>query len=129
MTQAMTARARQLRAVADQIERLQRAVSGGAEESDLLSPAQYGTNGSMHASAISTAPRIRGRDITNEGPLADAAKKLGLSIKQIAAKIGASYNTARKWSVAGKVPIDVQQKLDRLVKDASKVKTPGRSAK
>lgn len=85
----------------------------------------------MHASTLSKksdpAVRARGRDITSTSPIGAAATKLGMTLKDLGAKLGYSYNTVRKWSSKGSVPLDVQQAIDALLAGATK--RPGKSAK
>ncbi len=104
---------------------------GPAEKSDLRSRAQYDTNTNMNASAIARKAeppiRARGRDITSESPIGSAATKLGITLKDLSKKLGYSYNTVRKWSSNGSVPLDVQQAIDTLLTGGAK--RPGKSAK
>lgn len=121
---AYLARAKQLREAARLIRALQ---SEPAETNALSRLTQYGTNVPMQVSTnskVAPAPRIRGREITSSGPIAEAADRLGISIKDLAKKIGASYDTARKWSAKGSVPVDVQQQLDRLIADSAGGRRP-----
>lgn len=103
---------RALRVAADALD--------GHENESLPSAAQYGTNGNMNTSAIakqaSPAPRARGRDITSDSPIGEAAKQLGMTLKELAMQLGYSYDTVRKWSAKGSVPVDVQQRIDALLK-------------
>lgn len=121
---AYIARAKQLRAAAAMIRAIQSepVVSPSSDKGSLLSQAQYGTKRPVQASAIekpALKPRIRGRDVTSKGPMADAAKRLGMSIKDIAERLGVSYDTARKWSAKGSVPPDIRDRLDKLIPEAS----------
>ena len=147
--EALTARAKRIREAVETIERLgdlapashtalRPAFPGplhGApppRNSLLPSRPQSDTNSPMSASAIAKqiepATRTRGRDITSDGPVAVVAKKLGLSIKDLAAKVGAKYETARKWNTRGTVPDDIRDAFDRLVA-SSTAKRPGKSSR
>lgn len=121
----LRARADQLRQTADVVERL-----SGMEP--LTSGPQSATNSPMGASAIASqvepASRTPGRDITSDGPVAVVAKRLGLSIKDLSAKVGAKYETARKWNTRGTVPDDIREAFDRLLASAP-AKRPGKSSR
>ena len=56
----------------------------------------------------------RGPALKSRGPAAIVAKRLGLSLRGLAEKIGVPYETLKKQDARRSVPEEVQKKLDRL---------------
>jgi uncharacterized protein YjcR len=59
-------------------------------------------------------PRRPGAPIRSSGPVAVAAKRLGLSMADIAARLGVNPATVRSWDSRGRVPADMVDALAAL---------------
>jgi DNA-binding transcriptional regulator YiaG len=63
-------------------------------------------------SAVPTVqPRRRGKPLTSAGPVAVVARKLGITVREIASRLGVSWSTVRSWDARGAVPGDVVTQL------------------
>jgi len=119
----LRARASQLRQVADQVERLSKMES-------LTPEGQYATFATMAtANVATTTPLHRGAPLESDGPIATAARKLGIHSADVARLLGVNPGTARNWDKRGRVPNDtLRQKLAELVAaKGQKPAKPGRS--
>lgn len=100
---ALTARAQQLRGVADQIERLQRALTSGNS---------YVTDDDMSSTQNSVkhpGPRAV------KGPMAALQKELGLSsLRELAEAMGEEHQNVRSWNHRGGAPSRVDDKIAKL---------------
>lgn len=91
-------------------------------ESPLTPNVPYATIQDMSTSFVAE-PRKPGRPL-GAGPVAKAAKKLGLSMPKLAKAIGVNENTVKAWNARNAIPDDGQAKIDALLakakRDASK---------
>ena len=93
-------------------------VLGASEESTLTPNEPYATIASMSTSFVAE-PRKPGRPL-GAGPVAKAAKKLGLSMPKLAKAIGVNENTVKAWNARNAIPDDGQVKIDALLAKAKR---------
>jgi DNA-binding transcriptional regulator YiaG len=87
-------------------------VAGGQSESTLTPKEPYATISGMSTSFVAE-PRKLGRPLST-GPVAKIAKRLGMSMVELAEAIGVNWNTLKTWNARKKIPADAQAKLDAL---------------
>lgn len=112
--QAQLARAKQLRGAADTIE----AIRAMGQTSVLHDGVDTGTVEGMNSTQIDSAAkgRRRGVKLESKGPVARIARKLDISLAEIARRIKVNEHSLRTWDQRRSVPDDVQAKLDALLK-------------
>jgi DNA-binding transcriptional regulator YiaG len=116
--EAAEARARQLEAAADVIER--------AHSMALPSDESYATIATMATpNASDIVPRHRGAPLESEGPIATAARRLGVPAAEIARRLKVHPGTARNWDRRGKIPdLATREKLAEIIQTAKATKRP-----
>jgi len=114
--QAQLARARQLRGAADTIEALR--AMPPLETSGLQDRVDTVTVEDMNSTQIDSAAkgRRRGVKLESKGPVARIARKLDISLAEVARRIKVNEHSLRTWDQRRSVPDDVQAKLDALLK-------------
>jgi len=58
----------------------------------------------------------RGRPLTSDGPVARAARVAGVSMLELARRLGVEYARVKQWDSRGKVPSDFRDALARASK-------------
>jgi DNA-binding transcriptional regulator YiaG len=113
---ALDAEIERLREEATDLRRLADRMEERAGEA-LSSGVKSVTNETMNATGIVSAGAKRrpGVKPKAKGPVGSVAAALGLSVVDLAKKIGESYASMRTWNVRGRVPDDVAKKLADLV--------------
>lgn len=101
-------------ALADEMLRM------GSEESALTSPDQYDQSGVMLQVNSTNFQQPVGKPLKSKGPIAKIAKRLGLTMTELAAKVGADHWNLRNWNKRKSVPVEIQKRLDALVEAADR---------
>jgi len=119
---AQLARAKRIRDAVATIERL-------GEMETLTPEGQYATFATMATANVAPAVLHRGAPLESDGPIATAARQLGIHSADVARLLGVNPGTARNWDKRGRVPNDdLRAKLASLVAaKGKKSPKPGRS--
>lgn len=64
---------------------------------------------------VAAPQKRRGQPLLSKGPIATAARRLGLSVLELSAKIGENYGSMRKWDQRKRVPERVEKKITALI--------------
>lgn len=81
----------------------------------------------MDAMTIGEIERRAGAQLDLRLPFSKVAKKLGLTLVELAAELREDYSNVRNWNSRKKMPPDVQAKLDILKRRPKK--RPAKPAK
>ena len=75
------------------------------------------TNETMTASGIVSEPRKRrpGVKATPKGTVGRAVTILGITIRELAKRLGEEYESVRTWKARGRLPADVEKKILDMV--------------
>lgn len=84
------------------------------ETFDSTLPDDSDTVDSMDAMTIDTHKRRGGAQLDIDLPFSRVAKRLGLSLKELAGELKEDYVNVRNWNSRKRMPDDVRAKLDGL---------------
>lgn len=103
----------------DEKKRAVLARTGNQDLSFLEHPATVVTMDAIKTDVAVTKRRAGAKPKKN-APVTKVADALGLSLVDLSAKVGESYEAMRTWNSRGKVPDDVETKFSKLIKQAKK---------
>jgi len=89
-------------------------------ERPLTSRPKRVSNESVESTTIGRKRKL-GPAITSTGPYATVAVALGVSLGEVARRLGEKDRTVRTWDARRQIPADVRPKLEALQAEAAKV--------
>lgn len=105
---------------------VRRMLAAGAVDSSLTSRDQYDqSQGMPQANSTNVFQQPVGKPLKSKGPIAKHARRLGLTMTELAEKVGADHWNLRNWDKRDSVPEEIRKRLEAIPTPAK----PGKRAK